>query len=168
MKRITKYLLTLVAALLFFSSTQAQKQTPPEGGTPKDFKLPERDNNKLSNGLTATLVQYGLIPKVDINVIVKTGNIHEDESEVWLADLTGDLMNEGTTSADFQTIAKKVAAMGGEVNVSTGPHQTYRRHTPRFYERRSSQNKNPSPSRWCTNPAFPRWEILCRMHGLYK
>ena len=124
MKRITKYLLTLVAALLFFSSTQAQKQTPPEGGTPKDFKLPEKDNNKLNNGLTATLVQYGLIPKVDINVIVKTGNIHEDENEVWLADLTGDLMNEGTTSADFQTIAKKVAAMGGEVNVSTGPNQT--------------------------------------------
>jgi zinc protease len=124
MKPILKYFLALITALYFVSPSQAQKETPPEGGSPKDFKLPEKDNKKLNNGLTATLVQYGLIPKVDINVIVKTGNIHEGKHEVWLADLTGELMKEGTTSMDFQTIAKKVAAMGGQVNVSTGPNQT--------------------------------------------
>ena len=124
MKRMVRYFLTLVTALFFVSGSHGQKQTPPEGGTPKDFKLPEKDNKKLDNGLTATLVQYGLIPKVHINVIVKTGNIHEGKDEVWLADLTADLMSEGTTSMDFKTIAKKVAAMGGEVNVSTGPDQT--------------------------------------------
>jgi predicted Zn-dependent peptidase len=69
-------------------------------------------------------VKYGNIPKVDISIIVKTGNIHEGTDEIWLADLTGNLMNEGTTSMDFKTIAKKVAAMGGEVNVATGPNQT--------------------------------------------
>jgi len=69
-------------------------------------------------------VQYGVIPKVDVNIIVKTGNIHEGPDQVWLADLTGNLMQEGTTTMDFKTIAKKVAAMGGEVNISTGPNQT--------------------------------------------
>jgi zinc protease len=124
MKRILKYFFTIITALFFVSASQAQKQTPPEGSTPKDFKLPEKENKKLKNGLTASLVQYGLIPKVNISVIVKTGNIHEGKDEVWLADLTGELMKEGTTSMDFQTIAKKVAAMGGQVNVSTGPNQT--------------------------------------------
>jgi predicted Zn-dependent peptidase len=57
-------------------------------------------------------------------VIIKTGNIHEGPDEVWLADLTSELMREGTTSMDFKTIAKKVAAMGGQVNVSTGENQT--------------------------------------------
>jgi zinc protease len=123
MKPINRYFLTIVLAL-FVSGLYAQKQTPPEGGKPQDFKLPEKDSKKLSNGLTATLVQYGVIPKVDINVIIKTGNIHEGPDEVWLADLTSDLMREGTTSMDFKTIAKKVAAMGGEVNISTGPNQT--------------------------------------------
>ncbi len=123
MKLTNRYL--LASAFMFLLITaDAQKQTPPPGGTPQDFQLPEKDLKKLDNGLTATLVQYGAIPKVNISVIIKTGNIHEGPDEIWLADLTADLMREGTTSMDFKTIAKKVAAMGGEVNVSTGPNQT--------------------------------------------
>lgn len=124
MKSISRYFLTLIVSLLLTVSLYAQKQTPPEGGEPKDFKLPEKESKKLDNGLTAMLVQYGNIPKVNINVIVKTGNVHEGPEEVWLADLTANLMGEGTTSMDFKTIARKVAAMGGQVNISTGPNQT--------------------------------------------
>lgn len=123
MKDFKRYILTILT-FVFVTCVLAQKQTPPEGGAPQDFKLPGRESLKLDNGLSATFVQYGNIRKVDISVIVKTGNIHEGADEIWLADLTGNLMNEGTTSMDFKTIAKKVAAMGGEVNVATGPNQT--------------------------------------------
>lgn len=123
MRTINKNLAGLVVCFLLGFIAQAQKQSPPEGGTPRDFKLPAKQITKLTNGLTTTLVQYGAIPKVNISVIIKTGNVHEGPNEVWLADLTGNLMREGTTSMDFPSIAKKVAAMGGEVNVSTGPDQ---------------------------------------------
>ena len=118
-----KYILSLAILSMMCSVAIAQKQTPPEGGTPRDFQLPEKKLNKLPNGLGSTLVQYGAIPKVNINVIIKTGNIHEGPNEVWLGDLTGNLMREGTTSMDFKTISKKVAAMGGSVNVATGLNQ---------------------------------------------
>lgn len=122
--RTYKFLSCVAAACFLSFATLAQKQTPPEGGKPRDFKLPAKKVEKLSNGLSTTLVQYGAIPKVNINVIIKTGNIHEGPNEVWLGDLTGNLMREGgTTVMDFKTIAKKVAAMGGEVNVTTGPNQ---------------------------------------------
>src|SRR5690554_4315422 len=124
MKRTNKYLFAIIVAFITMNVVCAQKQTPPEGGTPQDFTVPAKNSRKLDNGLTATLVQYGTIPKVHINVVIKTGNIHEGPQEVWLADLTADLMREGTTSMDFQTIAKKVAGMGGEVNISTGENQT--------------------------------------------
>jgi zinc protease len=124
MKILKQYVITLLLAFLTISSIEAQRQTPPEGGEPKDFKLPQKESVKLKNGLTASLVQYGIIPKVDINVIVKTGNIHEAADQIWLADLTANLMREGTNTMDFKTIAAKVAAMGGEVGVSTGPNQT--------------------------------------------
>src|SRR5690606_5747877 len=65
---------------------------------------------------------YGAIPKVQVSVIIKTGNIHEGPNEIWLADLTGSLMQEGTTSMDARAIARKVAGMGGEVSISTGPN----------------------------------------------
>ncbi|MFC1696667.1 insulinase family protein, partial [Pseudomonadota bacterium] len=42
---------------------EAQKQTPPEGGTPKDFTLPAKQQFELDNGLKVTLVPFGSIPK---------------------------------------------------------------------------------------------------------
>jgi predicted Zn-dependent peptidase len=113
-----------IALTLIGVTALAQKQTPPPGGTPKDFKLPAKKTQSLPNGMKATLVQYGSIPKVNINLIIKTGNVHEAANQVWLADLTGNLMKEGTTTMNFATISKKVAAMGGEINVSTGMDQT--------------------------------------------
>src|SRR5690606_37997273 len=124
MKNVNRYLLFILSAFLFIGETAAQKQAPPEGGKPSEFKLPEKDTKRLGNGLTATMVQFGNIPKVDVNIIVKTGNIHEGPEQIWLADLTGELMEEATTSMDFKTIAGKVAAMGGEVHIATGANQT--------------------------------------------
>lgn len=124
MKRINSYFLSGLLAILSLSAAQGQKQTPPEGGTPQDFKIPAKNSKEFGNGLRSTLVQFGVVPKVNISVIIKTGNVHEGPQEVWLADLTADLMREGTTSMDFKTIAQRVAAMGGEVNVSTGENQT--------------------------------------------
>jgi zinc protease len=49
--------------------------------------------------------------------------VHEAANQVWLADLTGNLMKEGTTTMNLKTISKKVAAMGGEINVSVGMDQ---------------------------------------------
>lgn len=113
--------LTLCAAAVY-----AQKQTPPPGGKPKDFKLPEKKLGQLPNGLKTTMVQYGAIPKVTIQVILKTGNVHETENEIWLGDLTSDLLKEGgTTTMDFKTISKKVAGMGGDINVGVGLDQTF-------------------------------------------
>jgi len=115
-------ILTILCVVFVFAvvNTNAQKQTPPAGGTPKDFKLPEKQVNTMTNGLRSTLVHYGALPKVDVQLIIKTGNVHEGENEVWLGDLTGLLMKEGTTTMNFKTISKKVAGMGGEVNISTG------------------------------------------------
>jgi len=101
-----------------------QKQAPPEGGQPKDFTLPPKATFVLDNGLKATLVQFGTIPKVTVRVVVRAGNINEAENEVWLADLTGDMMKEGTTTHSSQEIAKDAARMGGGINITVGDDQT--------------------------------------------
>ncbi len=113
----------LAITLIAVGQVWGQKETPPEGGTPRDFNLPSKKEATLSNGLSSTLVQYGAIPKVNVNIIIKTGNIHEKENEVWLADLAGDLMEEGSASMDAKAIAERVAGMGGQINVNTGQNQ---------------------------------------------
>lgn len=122
--RFSLYVYTLALTLLATGAASAQKQNPPAGSAPHDFKLPAKKVNTLPNGLRSTLVEYGVTPKVTVSVIVKTGNVHEGTDEVWLADFTGKLINEGSTSLDAKALAKKVALMGGELNISTGLNQT--------------------------------------------
>ena len=120
MKKSIIYI-TLIA-FLFAGIIHAQ-ETPPPGGQPKDFKLSDKKKVKLANGLQTTTVQYGNLPKVTINLTVNTGSIHEAADETGLASLTGDMIKQGSKTMDFKTLSKKVAAMGGTVNVSVGKEE---------------------------------------------
>jgi zinc protease len=117
--------LTMVCGLSFAQASTAQKQTPPPGSAPKPFKLPAIQKFSLPNGLEVTLVPFGSIPKVLIDVTVRAGNLNEAASQVWLADFTGELMKEGTTSRTSEQVAQQAAAMGGDVNVNVGPDVTH-------------------------------------------
>jgi predicted Zn-dependent peptidase len=118
---------TVAAALglaLAASAAFAQKQSPPPPGTPKDFTVPSPTKLTLDNGLKVTLVPYGTIPKVTINLAVVGGNAAESESEIWLADLTGDWMREGTSTRTGAQISQDAARMGGSLEVAVNPNLT--------------------------------------------
>jgi len=114
----------MMLALSVVATQLAAQETPPPGGTPKDFTLPEAQTFTLENGLEATLVPYGATPKVYVQLVVRTGNIDEGPDEVWLADLTGDMMQEGTTSRTAEQLARDAAAMGGSLNIFVGLDQS--------------------------------------------
>src|ERR1700704_4220859 len=99
-------------------TVMAQKETPPEGGVAKDFKLSAKQIQKYANGLRSTLVHYGTVPKTTISLIIKTGNVHETTNQVWLADLTGRLLREGTAKMNFAELSKRAAMMGGSLNIT--------------------------------------------------
>jgi predicted Zn-dependent peptidase len=103
----------------------SQKESPPEGGQPKDFKLPAVQKYTLDNGMQVNMVSYGEMPKVNVRVVVRAGNLNEDANETWLSDITIDLLKEGTQSYQAEEIAKKVANMGGEITTSTGLDQSW-------------------------------------------
>jgi predicted Zn-dependent peptidase len=115
-----KSILIVAAVLLTVVLVLAEKQSPPPGGPPKDFDLPPAKTLTLDNGLRATLVPYGKLPKVTISVRVRAGNLNETAEQVWLADLMGDLMEEGTTTRNAEDLAAAFAKMGGELNIGTG------------------------------------------------
>ena len=116
-----------ILSLLFLAVTaiaQNGKQTPPPGGPPKPFKLPHIEKFSLPNGLEVTMVPYGAIPKAAIAVAVRAGNLNESPQQTWLADLTGQLMKEGTTSKTSEQVAEQAASMGGTIDVTVGPDIT--------------------------------------------
>lgn len=122
---ITAAFLLAFCGLAFAQARAAQKETPPAGSAPKPFKLPAMEKFSLPNGLQVTLVPFGSIPKVTMDVTVRAGNLNESESQVWLADFTGELMKEGTASRTSAQVAEQAASMGGTVNVNVGPDVTH-------------------------------------------
>ena len=104
-------------------TAQAQKQAPPEPGKPKGFSVPKPTTFTLDNGLGVTLVQYGTVPKVTVNLGVRTGNVDEKANEVWLADLMGAMLSEGTATRSASRIAEDAARMGGELEVAVGENR---------------------------------------------
>ena len=121
-----KTIACLALAFTFLAPASAQdveKETPPPGGTPKDFTLPTKQKFALENGLRATLVPFGTVPKSTISIIVRSGNLNEGE-QTWLADLSGDFLLEGTNDRSAEDIARAAAAMGGQVRVNVGEDQT--------------------------------------------
>jgi zinc protease len=121
---------TVVLGILAFSlSTVASAQSPfpsepPKPGTPRDFSVPEAKRFTLANGLEVALVQWGDVPKVRVTLSVRTGNAFEKPAEVWLADLAGELMREGTATRSSSEISREAAGMGGSLDVSVGVDST--------------------------------------------
>ncbi len=119
----TRTLLALFAVALA-APLLAQKQAPPEAGKPRGFSVPAPRKFTLDNGLAVTLVEYGTLPKVTVRLTVRTGNIDEKATEVWLSDVVGDLLSQGTEARTAAQVAEAAARMGGEIAVNVGEDRT--------------------------------------------
>ncbi|HYI09051.1 MAG TPA: pitrilysin family protein [Thermoanaerobaculia bacterium] len=116
--------LTLTAAILLAAASAfAQKQTPPAPGTPRNFSIPQVRRFELPNGLPVRFVPYGEVPKVAIRLVTQTGNVDETAEQVWLADVTGSMMEQGTATRSAEDIAREVAMMGGALDIGVAGNQ---------------------------------------------
>jgi zinc protease len=124
MKRVISLTVIALALSTAPALAQAPKEKPPIPGAPRDFALPALRSFALPNGLEVTTAPYGATPKVAVRLVVRTGNIDETSETTWLADLTRDLMLEGTTTRTAQQIAEEAARYGGAVALNVGMNET--------------------------------------------
>lgn len=97
-----------------------RKETPPAPGIPKDFRVPPRTTFTLPNGLQVTMVPFGRVPKVAVELELRTGIIDQGPNDVSLASVVSDMLLEGTTTRTAQEVSRQAAEMGGSVNASAG------------------------------------------------
>lgn len=96
----------------------------PAGGTPKPFAVPVSETYRLANGMQVTLIPYGQVPKAVVNLRVYAGSLNEGE-DVGLAALAAQMLREGAGGRSGADIAAAAAAMGGNLNVGAGTHETF-------------------------------------------
>jgi zinc protease len=124
-------LLAAISPIFFLQSASAQdaaaalqKQAPPPGGPPKAFTVPAHETYALPNGLKVTLVPYGNIPKVDISFSLRAGNINDPRGVLGVADITGELLKEGTTTMSAKQLAETIAGMGSSLDLRVSEDET--------------------------------------------
>ncbi len=122
MKSLRSLLLAGTVAVSMVSVASAQ-QAPPPPGPPRPFQLPTPVTISLPNGIDATFVDFGSVPKVSVLVAVRTGNLNEGD-RTWLADLTGDLLKEGTSDRNAGEIADAATLMGGQLSIGVTADET--------------------------------------------
>lgn len=116
--------LLLIASVCGVSPANAQKQAPPGGGPPKAFTVPPHETYTLPNGLKVTLVPYGIIPKAALSVAVDAGGVNEGNNRIGVANLTAEMLKEGTDTLSAEQLAEEAARMGSTLEVSAGADQT--------------------------------------------
>ena len=113
----------LIVAAAASSTLLAQKQTPPEGAPPKAFTVPAHESYTLPNGLKVTLVPYGIIPKVTVSMAINAGSINEG-NHGGVADITAELLKEGTEKLTPEQLADEAARMGSTLDINASNDQT--------------------------------------------
>lgn len=109
------------AALCAFGVSAVAQDMPPAGEA-REFNIPEPTVVEFENGLRATFVQYGNVPKVTISARVRAGNLNAP-GQNGIAGVVASMMEEGTTSRSAQDIAFEAASMGGELGIGASTSQ---------------------------------------------
>jgi zinc protease len=115
--------LAAVAAALLSAGVASAQEAPPPPGPANEFTLPPVERFSLENGVEVRLVPYGDVPKVSARLVVQTGAVDEGPDEVWLARLTGEMMEQGTATRTAEEIALEAAGMGGSLELEAGVNQ---------------------------------------------
>ncbi|MGA7616815.1 MAG: pitrilysin family protein [Thermoanaerobaculia bacterium] len=122
--RIKNILIGFCFALLGAAAAFAQPAGAPAPAPPKPFNIPEVHKFTLPNGLEVRMVHYSDVPKVTVELDTFAGNMNETANQVWLADLTGRMLEQGTPTRNAEQIALEAARMGGSLDVSVGMNET--------------------------------------------
>lgn len=100
-------------------SPEAWRKNAPKLPPPREFKMTAATIYKLPNGLTVNLVQDHRFPFVTANIGIKAGSCFESRDKLGLADMTADMLTEGTTSKSSKTIADEIDFIGGGMKASS-------------------------------------------------
>lgn len=94
-------------------SNEQWRKNPPSSPPPRPFKLPTITSYKLDNGLQVQLIEDHRVPFLTVALGIKAGSALEPKDKLGLAEMTADMLNEGTTTKKSKEIADETDFIGG-------------------------------------------------------
>lgn len=119
---ISKAAAILVAALFTFALPAVQAQIDrsqmPEAGPAPKIQFKDYETFTLDNGLKVFVIQDKKIPRVAMSLIVDRDPILEGDKAGYV-EIAGDLLGEGTTNRDKETLYNEIEFIGGRISTSS-------------------------------------------------
>ncbi len=95
--------------------------TPPPAGAPAaTFHLPPIAARTLPNGLTVLVAEYHELPIVVFHLLVQGGAAFDPAGKEGVAELTADLIRQGTAHRTAEELAREIEFLGGSIGGDAG------------------------------------------------
>ncbi len=101
------------------TTNETWRKTPPTLPAPRPFKMAPVTSYKLDNGLQVELVPDHRFPFVTVSLGIKAGSCYESPDKLGLADITADMLTEGTSTKKSREIADEIDFIGGGMKASS-------------------------------------------------
>jgi zinc protease len=99
----------------------AHGATPPPVGPPAAaVTMPKVAERVLSNGLTVLVSEYHTLPIMRFHLLVPGGAAYDPAGKEGVAELTADLLDQGTKRRSAEELAREVEFLGGELGADAG------------------------------------------------
>ncbi len=99
-----------------------RRKEPPYGEAP-DVKVPAVWETKLKNGMWVYGIQNSEVPLVDFVVSIEGGQLLDNINKVGVANLTAELMSQGTKNKTPQELEEAIQQLGASINVNAGTEE---------------------------------------------
>jgi zinc protease len=101
-----------------FAAAQTSVPERPVVGAERPFQVAPRVEKTLPNGLRVIVARQTVVPKVSVMLTVLSGYSSDPQNQTGLAQLTADLVQEGTTTKNSRQIRRDVFGMGGSLSAA--------------------------------------------------
>lgn len=122
-KRILFLAVTIILISFPGSSLFAQKvdrSAPPKLPAISKLNLAPIQKFQLSNGVKVVLMEKHEVPLMQLNVMVRAGNVNDPENKVGLASLTLDMMDEGAAGKNSLELSDAIDFLGVRISTNSG------------------------------------------------
>jgi zinc protease len=114
-------LATLAALAGLAAPAAAQHGTTPPPPTPlRPFRVPQPQEFTLANGVHVVVVPQTALPIVDGRILVRAGSVYEPAGKAGLAQLTGNLLDQGIPGMTASQITARMERLGAQFSTSAG------------------------------------------------
>jgi len=107
------------------TETVIDRSMEPEMGPDPEITIPEIWKDELSNGMEVYGIIHNELPLVQYNIVLDGGHMLDNIEKVGVANLVGQLMNEGTKNKTPQELEEEIELLGANISIRTGNQSIY-------------------------------------------